>query len=100
MVGAGACLVVREVVPSIAVRAVVLSNGAPLALTQIRTPLFPRDPFFGALQQPFAFGCSGGWHSRITTFQWAVRVKIPSGADAALQVGRDALFRTHVPERG
>src|SRR5262249_20527252 len=40
-IGAGACLVVREVVPGVAVRAVVLSNGAPGALAQVGAPVPP-----------------------------------------------------------
>jgi len=40
-VGAGAGLVVAEVVPGIAAFAVVLADGSPLALAQVRPPLFP-----------------------------------------------------------
>ena len=41
-----------EVVPGIAVGAVVLAHRAPLTLTQIRTPLLPRDPLFTGFIQP------------------------------------------------
>ena len=40
-VGARAGVVVRQVLPGGAVRAVVLANGAPLALTEVRPPLVP-----------------------------------------------------------
>src|SRR5262249_12548776 len=43
-VGARSRLVVREVVPRGAVRAVVLANGAPLAFAEVRTPLAPGNP--------------------------------------------------------
>ena len=36
-----ACVIMREVVPGVAVGAVVLAHGAPLALAQIRAPLLP-----------------------------------------------------------
>src|SRR5262245_22407248 len=42
-VGARARLVVREVIPRVAIDAVVLSNGAPLAIAQIGAPLAPWD---------------------------------------------------------
>ena len=41
-VGARARLVVGEVVPGVAVVAVVLADGAPLPLAQVRSPLPPR----------------------------------------------------------
>ena len=41
-IGARARLVVGEVVPGVAVVAVVLAHGSPLALAQIRSPFFPR----------------------------------------------------------
>ena len=40
-IGARAGMVVREVVPGGAVRAVVLANGSPLALAQVRSPALP-----------------------------------------------------------
>src|SRR4051812_23334135 len=48
VVGTRPCLVVREVIPRIAVVAVVFTNSAPLALAQIGTPLLPLDS--GVLQ--------------------------------------------------
>ncbi len=39
---AAARVIVREVLPRVAVRAIVFAHGAPLALAQIRTPEFPR----------------------------------------------------------
>ena len=40
-IGARAGLVVGEVVPGVAVLAVVLAHGAPLALAEVRPPLLP-----------------------------------------------------------
>src|SRR5262249_42106133 len=42
-VGAGAGLVVAEIIPGVATLAVVLANGPPLTLTQIGPPLLPGD---------------------------------------------------------
>src|SRR5262249_24496587 len=42
-VGAGAGLVVAEVVPGVAALAVVLADGPPLSLTEIGPPLLPGD---------------------------------------------------------
>jgi hypothetical protein len=42
MIGAGARLIVGKIIPRISVLAVVLANGAPLALAKIRPPLLPR----------------------------------------------------------
>jgi len=49
-IGARARVVVREVVPGAAGVAVVLADGAPLALAQIRPPAPPRDAGLGFLQ--------------------------------------------------
>src|SRR5262249_46532717 len=43
-VGAAAGMVVWQVVPRIAVLAVILPNGAPLPLAEIRSPATPRRP--------------------------------------------------------
>ena len=40
-IGAGTCLIVREVVPGISIAAVVLANRAPLPFAQVWTPFFP-----------------------------------------------------------
>src|SRR5262249_54854093 len=50
-VGAGARLVVAEVVPRIAGLAVVLAHGAPLSLADVRSPLPPRDAALASLLQ-------------------------------------------------
>src|SRR5262249_30627295 len=42
-VGAGAGLVVGEVVPGVAAVAVVLAHGPPLPLAEVRAPLLPGD---------------------------------------------------------
>ena len=69
-VGARARLVVREVVPGVAVRAVVLANGPPLPLGEVGAPLLPRDPclarvvqapLFGAFGQAGVLGTRHGW---------------------------------------
>ena len=50
-IGAGAGLVVGKAVPGVAVRAVVLANGAPLALAEVGPPLPPRDAVLAGLTQ-------------------------------------------------
>ncbi len=40
-VGAGACVVVREIIPGVAIRAVILPHRAPLPFAQIRPPQMP-----------------------------------------------------------
>ncbi len=55
-VGPGTGLVVREVVPGVAVLAVVLADRPPLPLAQVRAPLLPRDPLLPSVVQPFLFG--------------------------------------------
>jgi hypothetical protein len=42
VIGARAGLIVREIVPRVAVLAVVLADRAPLAFAEIGPPLFPR----------------------------------------------------------
>src|SRR6516164_7917784 len=49
VIGAGAGLIVGEVVPRIPVLAVVLADRAPLSFAQIRTPLLPRRPLLARL---------------------------------------------------
>ena len=44
MVSAGASLIMREVIPGVAVVAIVLTYRPPLALAEIRSPLLPRHP--------------------------------------------------------
>ena len=51
-VGAGACLIVREVVPGVAVLAVVLAHSAPLTFGKVRPPLFPRGFRLASFVQP------------------------------------------------
>ena len=55
-VGARARLVVREVVPGVAVVAVVLADRAPLALAEVRSPLLPGDLRLARLVQPLLLG--------------------------------------------
>ena len=55
-VGPGAGLVVREVVPGVAVVAVVLAHRPPLPLAQVRAPLLPGDPRLTGLVQPLLLG--------------------------------------------
>ena len=45
-------LIVGEVVPGVAVLAVVLAHGAPLALAQVRPPLLPGDAGFTRVVEP------------------------------------------------
>ena len=51
-VGARAGLVVGEVVPGVAALAVVLADGAPLALAQVGAPLPPGDPLLASVVEP------------------------------------------------
>src|SRR3984893_8864622 len=51
VIGAGPRLVVREIIPGIAVLAVVLADRAPLALTEIGAPLLPWHPLLTRLTQ-------------------------------------------------
>src|SRR5204862_4293607 len=55
-VGSRPRVIVSEVVPGVAVRAVVLAHRAPLALAQVRTPLLPRDPLLARIVQSLLFG--------------------------------------------
>ena len=55
LVGARARLVVREVVPGVAVFAVVLADRAPLPFAQIRSPFLPRDLRLARVVQALLF---------------------------------------------
>src|SRR5262249_7115507 len=55
-VDARARLVVAEVAPGVAKRAVVLAHRSPLALAQIRPPFAPRHPLFAARHQTLRLG--------------------------------------------
>src|SRR4030095_6477223 len=58
-----ASLVVREVVPRVAILAVVLTDRAPLPLAEVRSPFLPGDLRFARLVQPVLLSrvcCSGG----------------------------------------
>ena len=56
VIGARACLIVREVVPGVAVFAVVLADRAPLAFAEVRAPLFPRAPPLPSLVKALLLG--------------------------------------------
>src|SRR5580698_9005068 len=62
-VSAGTRVIVREIIPGVAVGAVVLANRAPLAFGKIRTPALPMDFAFAAGFEAFGFGAQAGWHS-------------------------------------
>ena len=55
-IGARAGLVVAEVVPRVAVLAVVLAHRAPLPLAQVGPPLLPGDARLPGVVQPFLLG--------------------------------------------
>src|SRR5262249_16082065 len=59
-VGAGAGLVVGEIVPGIAAVAVVLAHRPPLALTEVRSPLFPGSFLIACLFGAVVFDGHGG----------------------------------------
>src|SRR5262249_22243862 len=52
-------LVVTEVAPGVAAFAVILANGAPLALGEIGAPLLPRRPGPTGLLETASFFCHG-----------------------------------------
>jgi hypothetical protein len=54
-IGARARLVVAQVIPGIAGRAVVLADGAPLALGEVRTPAPPPRARVAGLFEPASF---------------------------------------------
>ena len=55
-IGAAACLIVRKVAPAVAVRGIVLANGAPLPFGEIGSPAFPIRFAFGIRGKTFEFG--------------------------------------------
>src|SRR5271166_6500635 len=55
VIGARAGLIVGEVVPRIAILAVVLTDGTPLAFTEVRPPLPPGDRFLPRFVQTQLF---------------------------------------------
>ncbi len=52
----GAGVLVREVVPGVAVGAVVLAHGAPRALAEVRSPALPVRVALGRVAEPSGFG--------------------------------------------
>jgi imidazolonepropionase-like amidohydrolase len=60
----GPRLVVAEVVPGVAVAAVVLADGSPLALGEVRPPALPRDVALARLVQPPLLGHIAGLAGR------------------------------------
>src|SRR5947209_1762196 len=58
-IGTRARVIVREEVPRIAVLAVILTNGAPLPLAQIRAPFFPGRFIGFRLGEPLVFRSHG-----------------------------------------
>src|ERR1700723_881748 len=52
----GSRMVVRQIIPGVAISAVVFADGAPLALGKIGSPPLPMDFSLGAGFQPFGFG--------------------------------------------
>src|SRR5262249_43612320 len=64
-IGTGTCLVVAEVVPRIAVGAVVLAHRSPLTLAQVGSPSFPGDSAAPRFFKSDMLGCHGA-HGRST----------------------------------
>src|SRR3954464_13239300 len=62
-VGTRAGLIMREVIPGISIMTIVFAHRSPLSLTQIRTPLFPRNPGFSSIVQACLLGrlCISDW---------------------------------------
>ena len=57
-IGARTGMIVGEEIPGVTVFAVVLAHGAPLSLTEVRSPLLPVDLLLTCLVKPGVFGCS------------------------------------------
>ena len=55
-IGAGAGLVVAEVIPGVAAFAVVLADGSPLAFAEVRPPLLPGGLLFACFVKSDLFG--------------------------------------------
>jgi len=55
MIGARSRLIVREIIPRIAVLAVVLADRAPLAFAEVGAPLLPRHPLLTRLVEAYLF---------------------------------------------
>jgi hypothetical protein len=64
VIGTRTGLVVAEIVPGVPVRAVVLSNSAPLAFTEVGSPLPPRYSLLQRFIQPLRLGRLGRFDSR------------------------------------
>src|SRR5262249_4616335 len=58
-VGTGTGLVVAEVIPGVARKAVILADGAPLTFAQVGTEFFPGDLLFATLLQAHLLGVHG-----------------------------------------
>src|ERR1700747_3594902 len=50
-------MIVRKIVPRVAVCAVILADRSPLALGEVWPPTFPVNFAIGACLQPLLFGC-------------------------------------------
>ena len=56
-VGSGSRVIVRKILPGVAIRAVVLSDRSPGALAQVRAPALPMRPLLPRLFQSELFVC-------------------------------------------
>src|SRR4051794_35319740 len=56
-VGSGSRVIVRKILPGVAMRAVVLADRSPGALAQVRTPALPVCPLLARLFQSELFVC-------------------------------------------
>src|ERR1700734_1001669 len=73
---ARARLVMREIIPGIAVLAIVFADGAPLPLAQVGPPLFPRYLGVVAFPQASAFG-GGRSYYRLGFFNRPFQICLP-----------------------
>src|SRR6266496_2674384 len=55
--GTRPCVIVRQIVPRRAIRAVVFTHGPPRALTEVRAPALPVRLVLARLFEPLFFGC-------------------------------------------
>ena len=72
LVGAGARLVVREVIPRVAVFAVILADRAPLPLAQVGSPFLPGDLRLARLVQALLFRHILDWSIHGLPPNWSV----------------------------
>src|SRR5271166_5172937 len=96
VIGARAGLIVGEIVPRIAVLAVVLADRAPLAFAEIRAPLLPRHPLLPRLVETQFIrrlrrcGAGGLGHRLLLRLALAARILYNLHAIGHKRIARDS----------